>query len=158
MEAISQWIADVSDAICGYPEFLLLIGGGLILFVLSRGISIRHLPQGLRALRDKQASDSGKKTGQISSVQALLSAIAATVGMGNIAGVAIALSVGGPGVIFWMWVSALLGMTTKFFEGALSIMYKGHDEQGNPQGGPERHGSAFRQCDGNEACLPEGAG
>lgn len=136
MEKISQWIADASDAICGYPEFLLLIGGGLILFILSRGISIRHLPQGLRALRDKQASDSGKQTGQISSVQALLSAIAATVGMGNIAGVAIALSVGGPGVIFWMWVSALLGMTTKFFEGALSIMYKGQDEQGNPQGGP----------------------
>ena len=136
METISQWIADASDAICGYPEFLLLIGGGLILFILSRGISIRHLPQGLRALRDKQASDSGKETGQISSVQALLSAIAATVGMGNIAGVAIALSVGGPGVIFWMWVSALLGMTTKFFEGALSIMYKGQDEQGNPQGGP----------------------
>ena len=136
MEKISQWIADASDAICGYPEFLLLIGGGLILFVLSRGISIRHLPQGLRALRDKQASDSGKQTGQISSVQALLSAIAATVGMGNIAGVAIALSVGGPGVIFWMWVSALLGMTTKFFEGALSVMYRGQDDEGNPQGGP----------------------
>ena len=100
MQALSQWIADVSDAICGYPEFLLLIGGGLILFVFSRGVSIRHLPQGLRALRDKQADDSGKQTGQISSVQALLSAIAATVGMGNIAGVAIALSVGGPGVIF----------------------------------------------------------
>ena len=136
MQALSQWIADASDAICGYPEFLLLIGGGLILFILSRGISIRHLPQGLRALRDKQASDSGKQTGQISSVQALLSAIAATVGMGNIAGVAIALSVGGPGVIFWMWVSALLGMTTKFFEGALSVMYRGQDDEGNPQGGP----------------------
>ena len=136
LDNISQQIADLSDAICGYPEFFLLIGGGLILFILSKGISIRHLPQGIKALRDKQATDSGKQTGQISSVQALLSAIAATVGMGNIAGVAIALSVGGPGVIFWMWVSALLGMTTKFFEGALSIMYKGEDEQGNPQGGP----------------------
>jgi len=136
IDAFGQWVADLSDAICGLPEFLLLIGGGLILFVLSRGVSIRQLPQGLRALRDKQATDTGKQTGQISSVQALLSAIAATVGMGNIAGVAIALSVGGPGVIFWMWVSALLGMTTKFFEGALSIMYKGKDEQGNPQGGP----------------------
>ena len=90
-DAFGQWVADLSDAICGLPEFLLLIGGGLILFVLSRGISIRHLPQGLRALRDKQATDAGKQSGQISSVQALLSAIAATVGMGNIAGVAIAL-------------------------------------------------------------------
>lgn len=125
-----------SDVICGYPEFILLIGGGIILFIISRGISVRHLPMGIKALRDKQASDSGKNMGQISSVQALLSAIAATVGMGNIAGVAIALTVGGPGVIFWMWVSALLGMTTKFFEGALSIMYKGKDEHGNPQGGP----------------------
>ena len=69
-------------------------------------------------------------------MQALLSAIAATVGMGNIAGVAIALTVGGPGVIFWMWISALLGMTTKFFEGALSVMYRGSDDAGNPQGGP----------------------
>lgn len=135
-EALSQWIAMASDVICGYPEFILLIGGGIILFIISRGISVRHLPMGIKALRDKQASDSGKNMGQISSVQALLSAIAATVGMGNIAGVAIALTVGGPGVIFWMWVSALLGMTTKFFEGALSIMYKGKDEHGNPQGGP----------------------
>ena len=69
-------------------------------------------------------------------MQALLSAIAATVGMGNIAGVAIALSLGGPGVIFWMWVSALVGMSTKFFEGTLSIMYKGQDDKGEAQGGP----------------------
>ena len=89
----------------------------------------------MRALRDKQAKG-GKDTGQISSVQALLSAIAATVGMGNIAGVAIAISVGGPGVIFWMWLSALVGMATKFFEGTLSIMYKGRDSAGQIQGGP----------------------
>ena len=131
---MSQWIIAASDAVCGYPEFLLLIGGGLFLFFYSRGISIRHLPQALRALREKQAEQSGR--GQISSVQALLSAIAATVGMGNIAGVAIALSVGGPGAIFWMWVSALVGMSTKFFEGALSIMYKGTDSAGEVQGGP----------------------
>lgn len=136
IDDFSNWIAQVSDMICGYPEFLLLIGGGLLLFIISKGISIRHLPQALRALKARQASDAGKHQGQISSVQALLSAIAATVGMGNIAGVAIALSVGGPGVIFWMWVSALLGMTTKFFEGALSVMYKGRDAEGNPQGGP----------------------
>ena len=65
-----------------------------------------------------------------------MSAIAATVGMGNIAGVAIALTVGGPGVIFWMWVSAIVGMSTKFFEGTLAIMYKGRDTNGELQGGP----------------------
>lgn len=136
LEKIGAWIIAVSDTVCGYPEFLLLIGGGLFLFIYSGAVSIRRLPWALRALRDKQASDSGKQSGQISSVQALLSAIAATVGMGNIAGVAIALSIGGPGTVFWMWVSALVGMSTKFFEGSLSIMYKGRDSAGEVQGGP----------------------
>ena len=136
LDRLSDWIVAASDAVCGYPEFFLLIGGGLFLFIYSGAVSIRRLPQALRVLRDKQASDSGKQSGQISSVQALLSAIAATVGMGNIAGVAIALSVGGPGTVFWMWVSALVGMSTKFFEGSLSIMYKGRDSAGEVQGGP----------------------
>jgi len=136
LDSISKWIIDISDFVCSYPEFFLLIGGGLFLFIYSKAVSIRRLPQALKELRRKQAASSGKETGQISSVQALLSAIAATVGMGNIAGVAIALSVGGPGVIFWMWVSALVGMTTKFFEGTLSIMYKGTDNAGEVQGGP----------------------
>ncbi|MDY6300780.1 MAG: alanine/glycine:cation symporter family protein [Bacteroidales bacterium] len=136
LTALSDWIVAASDAVCGYPEFFLLIGGGLFLFIFSGAVSIRRLPWAIRALRDKQASDSGKQSGQISSVQALLSAIAATVGMGNIAGVAIALSIGGPGTVFWMWVSALVGMSTKFFEGSLSIMYKGRDSAGEVQGGP----------------------
>ncbi len=136
MNTLCDWIIAVSDAVCGYPEFLLLIGGGLFLFCYSGAVPVRWLGRALQALRTKQADDAGKPTGQISSVQALLSAIAATVGMGNIAGVAIALVVGGPGVIFWMWVSALVGMATKFFEGALSIMYKGRDSAGEVQGGP----------------------
>ena len=136
LTVLSDWIVAASDAVCGYPEFFLLIGGGLFLFLYSGAVSIRRLPHALRALRDKQATDQGKASGQISSVQALLSAIAATVGMGNIAGVAIALSIGGPGTVFWMWVSALVGMSTKFFEGSLSIMYKGRDSVGEVQGGP----------------------
>ena len=136
LEKLSDWIVAASDAVCGYPEFFLLIGGGLFLFIYSGAVSIRRLPWALKVLREKQASDSGKQSGQISSVQALLSAIAATVGMGNIAGVAIALSIGGPGTVFWMWVSALVGMATKFFEGTLSIMYKGRDSAGEVQGGP----------------------
>ncbi len=136
LERLSDWIVAASDAVCGYPEFFLLIGGGLFLFIYSGAVSIRRLPRALKVLREKQASDSGKQSGQISSVQALLSAIAATVGMGNIAGVAIALSIGGPGTVFWMWVSALVGMATKFFEGTLSIMYKGRDSAGEVQGGP----------------------
>lgn len=136
LDTLGEWIIKISDIVCGYPEFILLIGGGLLLFFYSGGLSMRRIPFALRALRHRQAEDAGKDTGQISSVQALLSAIAATVGMGNIAGVAIAVSVGGPGVIFWMWVSAIVGMTTKFFEGTLSIMYKGEDDRGEVQGGP----------------------
>ena len=136
LNQLSDWIVAASDAVCGYPEFFLLIGGGLLLFIYSGALSLRRLPWALSALRSKQAAGSGKQAGQISSVQALMSAIAATVGMGNIAGVAIALSVGGPGTIFWMWVSAIVGMTTKFFEGTLSIMYKGRDSRGEVQGGP----------------------
>ncbi len=133
---LGDWIVNAGDIICGYPEFFLLIGGGLFLFIYSGAVSIRRLPRALHVLRDKQADDAGKQSGQISSVQALLSAIAATVGMGNIAGVAIALTIGGPGAVFWMWVSALVGMSTKFFEGSLSIMYKGRDSAGEVQGGP----------------------
>ncbi len=136
LDSVSQWLINAADFVCGYPEFLLLIGGGLFLFIYSGAVSITKLPRAMRALRAKQAQDSGKQTGQISSVQALLSAIAATVGLGNIAGVAIALSIGGPGVIFWMWVSAIVGMSTKFFEGTLAIMYKGRDDAGEVQGGP----------------------
>ena len=65
-----------------------------------------------------------------------MGAVAATIGMGNIAGVAIALSMGGPGAIFWLWVSAVVGMATKFFEGTLSQMYRGRDSRGELQGGP----------------------
>lgn len=136
LNTLSKWIIDAGDFVCGVPEFLLLIGGGLFLFIFSGATPIRRLGRALRALREKQMKDGTKDTGQISSVQALLSAIAATVGMGNIAGVAIAISVGGPGVIFWMWLSALVGMATKFFEGTLSIMYKGRDSAGQIQGGP----------------------
>ena len=136
LNSMGSWLIAASDFVCGYPEFFLLIGGGLFLLIYSAGVSIRRLPWSIRALRQKQAKDAGKETGQISSFQALMSAIAATVGMGNIAGVAIALSIGGPGVIFWMWVSALVGMSTKFFEGTLAIMYKGRDSNGEIQGGP----------------------
>ena len=131
LQSASDLITRISDFVCGYPLFLLLIGGGLFLFFYSGCVSLRCLGRSVKALRHSEASAEG----QISSVQALMSAIASTVGMGNIAGVAIAITVGGPGAIFWMWVSAVVGMSTKFFEGALSIMYRGHDSAGQPQGG-----------------------
>lgn len=132
LDSLSAGITSISDFVCGFPLFILLIGGGLFLFFYSGAVSIRRIGSSIKALRYK-SEVSGE--GQISSFQALMSAIASTVGMGNIAGVAIAITVGGPGAIFWMWVSAIVGMSTKFFEGALAIMYKGHDSAGEPQGG-----------------------
>ena len=124
-------IVGITNFICGYPLFCWLIGGGLFLFIYSRAVPLRRFGTAVRSLRTRKTG-----AGEISSFQALMSAISATVGMGNIAGVAIALVVGGPGAIFWMWVSALLGMSTKFFEGTLAIMYKGRNEKGEAKGGP----------------------
>lgn len=129
---IGNGIVAFSDFLCGYPLFFLLIGGGLYFLIRSRFLPLRHYGAAISELRKKD--DNGK--GQISSVEALVSVIAATVGLGNIAGVAIAISVGGPGAIFWMWISAIVGMSTKFFEGTLSVMYKGKDSAGEVQGGP----------------------
>lgn len=128
---ISSSIAAVAGIVCGYPLFFLLIGGGLYLFISSRMVSLRMLPYAVREIRTKQSHGEG----QISSAQALASVVAATIGMGNIAGVAIALVMGGPGAIFWMWISAIVGMTTKYHEGTLAIMFRGRDDIGRPQGG-----------------------
>ena len=128
---MSDIIATVSDFVCGYPLFILLIGGGLFLFIYSGFVPLRKFGASIKALGHKSDGE-----GQISSLQALMTTISSTVGMGNIAGVAIAICMGGPGAIFWMWVSALLGMATKFFEGPLAIMYRGRDENGNVKGGP----------------------
>lgn len=134
-DKIGQFIINAADILGGYPLFFLLIGGGLYLFLSSGAVSIRRLPAALAELKRKPTAENARN-GQISSVQALASVVAATIGLGNIAGVAIALVIGGPGAIFWMWVSALVGMATKYHEGVLAIMYKGKDDTGRPQGGP----------------------
>lgn len=128
---MNELLTTIADSICGYPLFIMLIGGGLYLFLRSGLISLRRLPEAFKELRRK-----GDGEGQISSAQALASVVAATIGLGNIAGVTIAIVVGGPGAIFWMWVSALVGMATKYHEGVLAIMYRGKDNNGNHRGGP----------------------
>ncbi|MCI1640265.1 MAG: alanine:cation symporter family protein, partial [Bacteroidales bacterium] len=130
---ISDILISVANFVCGYPLFFVLIGGGLFLFFYSGFVSIKKFPTALKVLASRGGS-SGQ--GQISPFQALMSEISSTVGMGNIAGVAIAVTMGGPGSIFWMWVSAIVGMSTKFFEGTLAIMFKGKDSAGEVQGGP----------------------
>lgn len=129
--AIGSAIASASDFVCGYPLFIVLMGGGVFFLFYSGFAPLRHYGKAVRALRK---SDTRGK-GQISPAETFVSAVAATVGVGNIAGVTIAISVGGPGAVFWMWVSALLGMATKLFEGTLATMYKGKDSDGEVQGG-----------------------
>lgn len=127
-------VAQFSSWIWGMPLLILLIGGGLFLFIYSGLIPFRYLGHAVNILRGKYDKDTSP--GDLSHYEALSSAIAATVGMGNISGVAIAIATGGPGAIFWMWVSAFVGMATKFFTCSLSIMYRGKDEVGNVKGGP----------------------
>ncbi|MBR4212679.1 MAG: alanine:cation symporter family protein [Bacteroidales bacterium] len=130
--AIGNGIVAFGDFLCGYPLFFLLIGGGLFFLIYSGFTPIRRYGRAIGELRRKDEGGNG----QISSLQALASAVAATVGLGNIAGVAIAICIGGPGAIFWMWISAIVGMATKLFEGTLAVMFKGRDSAGELQGGP----------------------
>lgn len=118
----------------GLPLVILLIGGGLYLLILSRFLPFRYLGHAIEVLRGKY--DSPDNPGEISHFKALTTALSSTIGMGNIAGVAVAISVGGPGAMFWMWVSAIVGMATKFFTCTLAVMYRGKDNSGQIQGGP----------------------
>jgi AGCS family alanine or glycine:cation symporter len=130
-EFFGQFLHDFSRNL-GTPLFVVLIGGGLFFLIYSGFIPLRYYGRAIQSLRKKEDD----APGQISSAQALATAIASTTGMGNISGVAVAIAIGGPGAIFWMWVSAVVGMATKFFEGTLAIMYKGKDSAGEVQGGP----------------------
>ncbi|MDH7912650.1 alanine/glycine:cation symporter family protein [Winogradskyella sp. SYSU M77433] len=134
MKALENILAEFSSLAWGLPLLILLIGGGLYLIVRSHFLPFRYLGHAINVLRGKY--DDSNDPGQISHFQALTTALSATVGMGNIAGVAVAISVGGPGAVFWMWVSAVIGMSTKFFTSTLAILYRGKDSAGEIQGGP----------------------
>lgn len=127
-------ITGFSDMAWGTPLLVLLLGGGLFFLVYSRLLPFRYFRHAIGILMGKY--DNPDEPGQINHYQALSTALAATVGMGNISGVAIAIVVGGPGAIFWMWVSAILGVTTKYFTCTLAVMYRGRDSNGELQGGP----------------------
>ena len=117
----------------GTPLVVLLVGGGLFFLIYSRFIPYRYFFHSINILRGKY--DDPNDPGDISHFEALASALAATVGLGNISGVAVAIAIGGPGAVFWMWISAIVGMATKFFTCTLSIMYRGKDTNGDIQGG-----------------------
>lgn len=134
MDRLNDIVSEFASLAWGLPLLILLIGGGLYLLIRSRLLPFIYFGHAINVLRGKY--DDPNDPGEISHFQALSTALSSTIGMGNIAGVAVAISIGGPGAVFWMWVSAFIGMATKFFTSTLAVMYRGKDSSGELQGGP----------------------
>ena len=134
MAHIEKLIIDFADWIWGIPLLILLLGGGLFLLIYSKFLPFKYFIHAYHVLRGKY--DNPDDPGQINHFEALSTALAATVGMGNISGVAIGIAIGGPGAIFWMWIVAIIGISTKFFTCTLAVMFRGRDSAGEIQGGP----------------------
>ncbi len=133
MEQLNSFLAAASGFVWGVPLLVLLVGTGIVLTVRLRGIQVFMLPHALRETFSRPKTD---EAGDVSHFKALMIALAATIGTGNIIGVATAISVGGPGALFWMWVTAAVGMATKYGEGVLAVKYRVVDENGEMAGGP----------------------
>ena len=133
MQALSSAVTWLDDLVWGVPMLVLLLGVGLYLTVGLRLRTIRDLPFAFWMLWRGRVAE-GK--GEISPFNALMTALSATIGTGNIAGVATAISVGGPGAIFWMWVTAVVGLATKYAEAVLAVKFREVDARGDHVGGP----------------------
>lgn len=136
LQTIEQINQVVNDFIWGVPAMICIIGVGLYLSFRTNFLQIRKFPYAMkctvgRMFRKREASD-----GALTPFQAVCTALAATVGTGNIAGVAGAIAIGGPGAVFWMWISALLGMCTKFTEVTLAVHFREKNKDGDWVGGP----------------------
>ncbi len=136
MESFIQLLDKIDSIIWGAPLLVLLVGTGLWLTLSLKGIQFTTLLHSLylALIKRKEEGDAGE--GDITHFQALMTALSATVGTGNIAGVATAIAIGGPGAMFWMWVTGLVGMATKYAEAVLAVKYREKDENGNMCGGP----------------------
>lgn len=134
LDFLYEAVGDFAGWIWGFPLLILVMGGGLFFMVYSRFMPFLYFRHAIRVLMGKY--DEHDKEGQISHYEALSTALAATVGMGNISGVAVAITMGGPGAIFWMWVSAFFGIATKFYTCTLAVMYRKREEDGEVRGGP----------------------
>jgi AGCS family alanine or glycine:cation symporter len=134
LEAADRFWATAVGLAWGTPLVILLIGSGLYFSIAARFLPLLRIRHAVDVIRGK--FDDRNDPGEISHFQALSSALSATIGMGNIAGVAIAVTVGGPGAVFWMWIAGLVGMATKYFTCTLSCLYRKKDSRGVDQGGP----------------------
>ncbi len=127
-----EFMNAVDAFVWGPPLMVLLMGTGILLTVRLGLLQVVKLPKALQLI----FSARNKGDGDVSSFQALCTALAATVGTGNIVGVATAIKLGGPGALFWMWLAAFFGMATKYAEGVLAVKYRTYDDNGNASGGP----------------------
>ena len=134
MSSLERFSLFFVELVWGTPLVLLLLGGGLFFLVYSRGLPYRHFGHAVGLMLGRHATLAA--AGELTHGQALAAALSGTMGLGNIAGVALAIVAGGPGAVFWMWVSAVVGVATKFFTCSLGIMYRGTDSLGQLQGGP----------------------
>ncbi len=132
MEAFNNFLVAVDDIVWGVPLIVLIMACGLVLTIRGRGLQFKHLGKALKFMVKNE--DGGE--GEVSSFAALCTALSATIGTGNIVGVATAIAAGGPGALFWMIIAALLGMATKYTEGFLAIKYRTVDAEGHYLGGP----------------------
>lgn len=134
-----QILAKIDDFVWGVPLIVLILAAGLLLTIRTGFIQVRHLPRALRYLFKEEVNEEEEIVhGEVSGFASLCTALSATIGTGNIVGVATAVGIlaGGPGALFWMWVAAFLGMATKYSEGFLAVKYRTVDEDGHVLGGP----------------------
>lgn len=135
MEELQSLFKVLSDFVWGPPMLILLVGTGIYLTLRLLFLQIRLLPLAFKQVFGKHERAKSAK-GDISQFGALMTALAATIGTGNIAGVATACALGGPGAVFWMWLTALFGMATKYAEGVLAVKFRVENEKGEMSGGP----------------------
>ena len=136
MEKLESALAAFANLMWGPPLVVLLVGGGMFFMAHSRLIHFRYLGHAYNLLRGKYNKQDDDIAGDITHYRALATALSGTIGLGNITGVALAITIGGPGAVFWMWVTAIVGISTKFYTASLAIMYRGEDDSGKLQGGP----------------------
>ncbi|WP_078147405.1 MULTISPECIES: sodium:alanine symporter family protein [unclassified Exiguobacterium] len=137
MNQIESWLTSLSNLVWGPHLLILLVGTGIFLTVRLGFIQVTRLGVGLKeAFIPKAEQPKKKQRGDISHFQALMTALAATVGTGNMVGVATAIVLGGPGAVVWMWLSGFVGMATKYAEAILAVKYRVVDERGEVAGGP----------------------
>ncbi len=134
MQVIADWNSWLNGYVWGWPMIILLVGTGLLLTMLTGVAQVRYLGRAMSEVLGKLTQKSTGE-GSVSPFQAVATALASTVGVGNIAGVATAISIGGPGALFWLWISGILGMCTKYAEIVIALHYREKDSSGTMRGG-----------------------